>query len=257
LHGAAQGGSGAGERGLIKSLRKSIEVLEAVAVSERPLSVAEIASLAGLARPTTHRIAQTLVSHGYLVQSAVDSKLSIGLRVLPLAASALDNNRMRVEALPHLQDLAQRTGMRVNLGVLCGDAVMYLAGVEKPSLPTIYSRFGRTAPVHCCSLGKAILAFLPQEEALRIISSRPLSRHTPNTITTKPRLLEDLQATRVRGYAIDAAEHLPMTYCVAAPVLNASYEAVGAVSVSAPSAEAVLAEAGAVRHCAELVSHHL
>jgi DNA-binding IclR family transcriptional regulator len=250
-------GKGDTERDVVKSLRKAMGILEAIAASERPLSVAEIAAGTGLARPTTHRIVQTLVSLAYLAQSPVDSKLTMGLRTLPLAASALDSNRMRIEALPHLQALAQRTGTRVNLGVLCGDQVMYLAGVEKPSLPTIYSRFGKTAPVHCCSLGKAILAFLPKEEALRTLSARPLTSQTPNTITTMSRLLEDMEATRARGYAIDAAEHLPMTFCVAAPIFDGAYRPIGAVSISASSADAVLAEVGAVRHCAELISHLL
>lgn len=246
---------GDADRNVVKSLRRAMSVFEAIAASERPLSVAEIAAATGLARPTAHRIVQTLVSLSYLAQSAVDSKLTMGLRILPLAASALDTNRMRIEALPHLQVLAQRTGMRVNLGVLCDDQVMYLAGVEKPSLPTIYSRFGKTAPVHCCSLGKAILAFLPKDDALRILAARPLASQTPNSITSMDRLLEELKATRTRGYAIDAAEHLPMTFCVAAPILDVSYQPVGAVSISAGAADAVLAEVGAVRHCAELISH--
>lgn len=251
----AHAASGNTERNVVKSLRRAMSILEAIAASGRPLSVAELATSTGLARTTIHRIVQTLVSLAYLAQSEVDSRLTIGLRTLPLAASALDTNRMRIEALPHLQALAQRTGMRVNLGVLFDNQVMYLAGVEKPSLPTIYSRFGKMAPVHCCSLGKAILAFLPKKDALRTLAAWPLTRQTPNSITSMDRLLEDLEATRARGYAIDAAEHQPMTFCVAAPIYDISYQPVGAVSISAGSADAVIAEVGAVRHCAELISH--
>jgi len=251
----AHAASGNTERNVVKSLRRAMSILEAIAASGRPLSVAELATSTGLARTTIHRIVQTLVSLAYLAQSAVDSRLTIGLRTLPLAASALDTNRMRIEALPHLQVLAQRTGMRVNLGVLFDNQVMYLAGVEKPSLPTIYSRFGKMAPVHCCSLGKAILAFLPKKDALRTLAAWPLTRQTPNSITSMDRLLEDLEATRTRGYAIDAEEHQPMTFCVAAPIYDISYQLVGAVSISAGSADAVLAEVGAVRHCAEQISH--
>jgi len=253
----APAASANGDPDVVKSLRKAMGILEAIAASERPLSVAELSAATGLTRPTTHRIVQTLVSLAYLERSAVDSKLTMGLGTLPLAASALDTNRIRVEALPHLHALALRSGMRVNLGVLCDDQVMYLAGVEKPSLPTIYSRLGKTAPVHCCSLGKAILAFLPKEAALRTLAARPLSSQTPNSITSMSRLLEDLKATRSRGYAIDRAEHLPMTFCVAAPVFDNAYQPVGAVSISAGSADAVLAEVDAVRDCTELISHLL
>ena len=81
---------------------------------------------------------------------------------------------MRIEALPHLQHLAHVSGERTNLGVLHKNKVLYLAGVEKPTLPTIYSRFGKTAPAHCCSLGKAILAHLPERQVHELIRAEPL-----------------------------------------------------------------------------------
>ena len=77
--------------------------------------------------------------------------------MLRLAASLLDSSLIRLESLPHLENLARITGERVNLGILHRHQMLYLAGVEKPSLPTIYSRFGKTSPAYCSSLGKSIL----------------------------------------------------------------------------------------------------
>ena len=159
------------ERSAVKSLRKALTVLNAVAGADRPLTVAEVAINAGIARPTAYRFVQTLVAAGYLMQDPADGRLSVGFAVLPLASSLLDRNRMRVAALPHLQALAQQTGERANLGVLYRDRVMYVAGVEKPALPTIYSRFGKSAPAHCSSLGKAILAYLPEAELRALLDA--------------------------------------------------------------------------------------
>jgi len=245
------------ERSAVKSLRKALTVLNAVAGAERPLTVAEVAINAGIARPTAYRFVQTLVAAGYLAQDPSDGRLSMGFAVLPLASSLLDRNRMRKEALPHLQALAQQTGERANLGVLYRDRVMYVAGVEKPALPTIYSRFGKNAPAHCCSLGKAILAFQPEAEVRALLARRPLVAFTPNTITSPAGFAKDLAETRARGYAIDRAEHALGSSCVAAPIFDADNRPVGAIGVSGRELEPLIKHQELVRHTAEVISHHL
>ena len=229
------------ERSAVKSLRKALTVLNAVAGAERPLTVAEVAINSGIARPTAYRFVQTLVAAGYLAQDP-------GL---------LDRNRMRKEALPHLQSLAQQTGERANLGVLYRDRVMYVAGVEKPALPTIYSRFGKNAPAHCSSLGKAILAFLSEVEVRALLARRPLVAFTPSTITNAALFAKELEKTRERGYAIDRAEHAPGSSCVAAPIFDAENRPIGAIGISGRDLDLLIKHQELVRHTAEVISHHL
>jgi len=245
------------DRSAVKSLRKALAVLNALANAERALTVAEVAISAGIARPTAYRFVQTLVAAGYLAQDPADGRLSMGFAVLPLASSLLDRNRMRKEALPHLQTLAQQTGERANLGVLYRDRVMYVAGVEKPALPTIYSRFGKSAPAHCSSLGKAILAFEPETEVRALIARKPLTAFTPNTITNPAVFAKELTETRLRGYAVDRAEHAPGSCCVAAPIFDANNRPIGAIGVSGRDLDALVKHQELVRHTAEVISHHL
>jgi DNA-binding IclR family transcriptional regulator len=245
------------ERSAVKSLRKALTVLNTVAGAERPLTVAEVAINSGIARPTAYRFVQTLVAAGYLSQDPADGRLSMGFAVLPLASSLLDRNRMRKEALPHLQSLAQQTGERANLGVLYRDRVMYVAGVEKPALPTIYSRFGKSAPAHCSSLGKAILAHLSEVEVCALLARRPLAAVTPATITNSADFAKELEDTRERGYAIDRAEHALGSYCVAAPIFDANNRPIGAIGVSGRDLEPLIKYQELVRHTAEVISHHL
>jgi IclR family acetate operon transcriptional repressor len=167
----------------------------------------------------------------------------------------LDTNRLRLEALPHLQSLANLTGERTNLGILHQNRVLYLAGVEKPSLPTIYSRFGKTAPAHCCSLGKAVLAHLPEKEVQAILAAQPLIAQTPNSITSMARFLEELKTTRQRGYASDQREHIVNSCCVAATIFDGQGRAVGAIGISARDLEPLLAHIPVLRHTAEIISH--
>jgi IclR family KDG regulon transcriptional repressor len=241
----------------LKSLHKALAILEAVATAEKPPRVAEVAVRNGISRPTAHRIVQNLISAGYLRQDPESGRLAIGFSVLMLSASLLDSNRMRLEAIPHLQSLSKLTGERTNLGMIHQNKVLYLAGVEKPSLPTIYSRFGKTAPAHCCSLGKAILAHLPEAEVQALLAAEPLYAQTANSITSMPHFLEDLEATRRRGYAIDREEHMPSSCCVAATIFDGQNRAVGAIGVSGRHVEQLLAHVDVLRQTAELISHKL
>jgi len=247
--------AGDDDRNAVKSLRKAMTVLNVVAAADRALTVAEIAVRAGIARPTAYRFVQTLAAEGYLAQNPVDSRCSIGFAVLPLAASLLDQNRLRIEALPHLNALAQQTGERANLGILYRDRLLYIAGVEKPALPMIYSRFGKTAPAQCCSLGKAILAYWSEPEVQALIARQPLKAYTPASITEPAPFMTELAETRARGYAVDRAELVLGSYCIAVPIFDARNRPVGAIGLSGRSLDPLIAHASLVRQTAELISH--
>ena len=240
----------------VKTLKKALGLLQFIAASDRPITVAAVALGAGVSRPTAHRLCQTLVTEGFLSQDEVSGRLSIGYGVLPLAASHLDNNRLRLESLPHLNTLAQLTKQRVNLGVLFRKEILYLAGIEKPSLPMIYSRFGKTAPAHCCSMGKAILANLPKEDVNDVFSSKPI-QETSNSITDFATFEKELSTIRKQGYAIDHEEHLMRTFCVGFAIFNGHGEIVGAISVSGPNLDVILENLENIRYTAELISHLL
>ena len=241
----------------VKTLGKALTLLDVVAGSEHPPTVSELALKAGLTRPTAHRLVQTLIAAGFLQQNPLDNRLTIGFAVLPLASSLLDRNRLRLEALPHVQALAQKMNERVNLGILNRNRVLILAGGEKPSLPTIYSRFGRTVPVHCCALGKAMLAFLPVGEMLDIVKAHPLTARTPKTITTMAALLDDLEGVRARGYSIENGENSPTSCCVGVPIFDNRDRPIGAISVSARALEPLVKNIGDALRTAELISHIL
>lgn len=245
------------DRSAVKSLRKALAVLNVLANADRPLSTADLAIQAGIARPTAYRFVQTLVAAGYVTQDPIDGRLSIGFAVLPLASSVLDRNRMRLEALPHLHRLAEQTGERTNLGILYRDRVLYIAGIEKPALPTIYSRFGKSAPAHCSSLGKAILAYMPEPDVRELVERQPLAGFTAETITTVPRFIKELAETRARGYATDRAENMPGSYCLAAPIFDAGNRPIGAIGLSGRALDPLIEHSDMVRHTAEVISHHL
>jgi DNA-binding IclR family transcriptional regulator len=240
----------------VKTLRKALTILDAFAAAERPLTVAEVAIMTGITRPTAHRLVQTLVAEGFLSQDPRDGRISPGYSVLQLAGRLLDSNRLRLEALPHLENLAKSCGERSNLGILHRGQLLFLAGVEKPSLPTIYSRFGKTAPAYCVSLGKAILSELPPALLDAYLAGQQLLRRTPNTITQESALRKELAKVKRQGFAVDREEYLTGTFCVAATIL-VDGDPAGAIGISGRSLDALMAHVEAVRHTAEVISHVL
>jgi DNA-binding IclR family transcriptional regulator len=245
------------DQALGKSLQKGLAIIEAVSRADGPPRIAELAIGLGISRPTVHRVVQTLIAQGYLTQDPTSGRLSVGLSVLPLSASVLNRNRLRLEALPHLQSLATLTGERANLGVLYRNRILYLAGVEKPTLPMIYSYFGKFAPVHCCSLGKAIMASLPEAEVRDVLAAEPLHAQTPGSITDPQSFSTELKTIRRQGYATDNEEHVIGSCCVASPIFDGQNRPVGAIGVSGRSLLPLLNHVDAVQRTAELISHVL
>lgn len=240
----------------VLTLVKALDVLEAVA-QDSGMTVAEIAGKVGLNRTTTHRLVQTLRQLNYLQPAPGGRGFEVGMKLLPLAARQLDSNRVRLAALPQLNALAQEAGERANLGVLFDGELLYLAGVEKPSLPNMYSRFGKLAPIHCSSLGKAIIAQYPEAEVRAVLGTKPLVRQTENTIVDIDALLGDLAETRKRGYAFDNQEHLANTFCIAAPVFDGGPLPCAAIGITGSNRDRVLSMADKVKLAAEVITHML
>src|SRR5690606_7357405 len=96
----------------VKTLGKVFSLLDAIAGADYPPTISEVAVKVGVTRPTAHRLVQALVAGGFVERSPLDGRLAIGYGVLPLAASQLDRNRLRIEAIPQLQLLAERTNER-------------------------------------------------------------------------------------------------------------------------------------------------
>jgi len=245
------------EVGYVKTMAKTFRILEIIGQSSEPMSIADVATTTGIPRPTAHRFIQTLLILGYLEQSIVDKRVKIGLKLLPLTANVLDNNKLRLSALPYLQKIAQKTNHRVNLGVIVENRVLYLAGIEKPNLPNIYSYFGKTAPVHCCSLGKAVLAYLSEDEIIEICQTDNLRPMTNNSILTIDKLLGELEETRIRGYAIDNAEHNINEFCVAVTIFGINHKPVGSLGLSSRSLEHLHKEVDILKETTEIISHIL
>ncbi len=131
-----------------------------------------------------------------------------------------------------LQDRFQET---VNLAVLDDNMAVYIEILESNHAFKISAQIGGRDYPHCTSLGKAILAFLPDQEVEAIAAATGLPRLTDRTITSIERLREELEVIRTRGYSIDDGENEEGARCIGAPIFNRRGQVVAAISISGPA----------------------
>jgi DNA-binding IclR family transcriptional regulator len=218
----------------VPALRKGLAVLEALASAEA-LSMIEVQRRAGLNKTMTFRILRTLVETGYVVHDPETRRYALGLRLLEFGSAV--TNRLDIVSLsqPLIAELWEAFDETVNLGVLTDQRIAYVAMIESRQGLRMSARPGSRDPLHSTSLGKAMLAFLPDARRDRLIAaSLPLARLTPKTIVDHCALLAELDVTRARGYAIDDEENETGAICVGAPILNGEGEAIAGLSISGP-----------------------
>jgi DNA-binding IclR family transcriptional regulator len=214
---------------VIQSVDRAIRVLTALQGARR-MSLSELATRLQLAPSTTHGIVRTLVEHGMVVQERGSGRYQLGPAVLRLGNVYLDTLELRAKAIPWAEDLARRTGLAVRTGVLLIDDVVIIHHEPRPDGSRQMPEVGIVIPVHASALGKAMLAFLPDDEE-RVLQAGTLRSMTGETITSSRDLLEELNEVRSTGIAVEADEAVIGESSLASPVFDSSGTAVGAIAV--------------------------
>jgi len=222
-----------GQGSLVQSVHRAVSILELLA-QEGELGVTELGRRLGVHKATASRLVATLAGHGLVGRNPATDKCRLGIGLAHLAGTALAGLDLVRQARPALEDLAERTEETVNLAVLDGDLVLNVDQITGPRSIVSMSWVGRRTPYHCTSNGKVLVAFLPEAERERLLSS-PLERETANTVVEPERLRAQLAEVRARGYAQTVEELEEGLNAVAAPVRRSDGEVIAAVSVAGPA----------------------
>lgn len=245
------------------SLLRGLALLTCLARERRELGLSELAGLSGLDKATTHRLARTLVSAGYLTQHPTTRSYSLGLHVLDLGFSFLASLDVRQLALPYMRSLTERLGATVSLSILVDREVLYIERLSAhPVQVAVDVRIGSRLPVHCTSMGKALLAALPKTECRKIVPRLRLDAWTPKTVTSVAKLDKILDEVRTSGYALNDEETALGLRSIAAALRDRFGRPVAALNVAFSAAEytmddLVLAAAHPVLEATEALSKHL
>lgn len=198
------------------------------------MSLAALTRRAELSKPSVYRLMNTLEEFDLVTRDPASQLYRPGPRLFELAHQGLEQIELRHIAAPELDALREATNETVHLAILDRGEVVYIDKRESNHTIRMISAVGRRVPVHCTSLGKAMLPFLLEDERHALIRARPLVPATKYSLTDPEALERDLAEIRVRGYSLDLEEHEVDICCVGAPVFDHTGNPVAAISVTMP-----------------------
>jgi DNA-binding IclR family transcriptional regulator len=242
---------------VIQSVDRAIRILAALQGARR-MSLSELAGRLELPPSTVHGIIRTLVDHGMVTQERGSGRYQLGPAVLRLGNVYLDTLELRSRAVTWSEELARRSGFAVRTGVLLGDDVVIIHHEPRPDGSRQMPEVGIVIPAHASALGKALLAFLP-DDAKRLLDGPALRSMTGETVTDPALLAAQLDQVGTSGIALESDEAVLGECGAAAAVFDATGLAVGAVGVVVPSNEWPVNDGvvDAVRSTARTISREL
>ncbi len=219
---------------VVQSLDRALSVLSVLAI-EGGMTLTELARATEQSASTLYRLLRTFERHGVTEFDAAGQLWFIGAGAHRLGAAFLRRTNVVERARPALQSLMAQTGETANLGIERRGQVVFVSQVETHSAIRAFFPPGTESPMHASGIGKVLLAFLPDSQRARWLRDHPLTGFTPATHTDRAALVDDLNAIRARGYALDDEERTEGMRCIAAPIFDGFGLPIAGLSVSGPT----------------------
>jgi DNA-binding IclR family transcriptional regulator len=211
-------------------LGRAAALLNAFTETEPVLSLGQLTERTGLPRSTTHRLAESLVTIGWLERDLAGYR--VGMRLFEVGALVINVNRIRDSASVWMQEAHELSRNAVHLAVLDGFDVVYLDKVCSRELD-VPSRIGGRMPAYCTALGKAILAFASESD-IELLIRDGLRARTARTVVAPAVFRASIAETKIVGVAFEYEEAVLGVSCVAAPI-RGSGRAIASISITGPS----------------------
>jgi IclR family pca regulon transcriptional regulator len=219
----------------IEALARGLEVITAFRPGQPSMTLAEVATAAGLARPTARRILLTLAELGYVRTDGRDYTLTP--RVLDLGVAYVRSTGLWDVARPHLQRLVARTHESCSIAQLDGSDIVYVARVAVPKIVGLSVQIGTRFPALPTSLGKVQLAALSPDELEAVLAQPSRSGLTPRWQPGRAERDAELREVRARGWALTDEQLALGIRSVAAPLRDGSGRVIAGVNVNCHAAE--------------------
>ncbi|RQG93100.1 IclR family transcriptional regulator [Natrarchaeobius halalkaliphilus] len=220
------------DRGEIQAVARAFGIVETLTELDGA-GVSELARAVELPKSTVHNHLRTLERTEYVVRE--DGEYRTGLKFLQISETARNQHELYQVARPEVDHLAEKTGEISALLTEEHGRGVFLYRSRGSEAARIDTRIGDRVPIHCTALGKAVLAFLPDDRQDEIIDRHGLTAVNANTITDPRTLAEELELIRERKIAYDDEERLNGLRSVAAPILSGSGAVIGSISVAGPT----------------------
>ena len=218
---------------LATTVQKAFRLLEILG-EKQPARPSEIVKQLALSRSNVYRLFSTLQEMGY-IEKDIDLKYNLSFKIFILGNTVLRRNQLSDVARPYMARLAEIGKENVNLGVMYEQKVLYIEKIESPHYLKLDPPIGRTDPLHCTALGKALLSGLTDREIETFLKSTKLIPYTKKTITD-PKLLDRvIRNVKREGYSVDLEELNDGIHCMGAPIRDVTQRVIAAISISAPA----------------------
>ncbi|MAB98733.1 MAG: IclR family transcriptional regulator [Pseudomonadaceae bacterium] len=218
-----------------RSLR-ALLLLDAIAQSDSPLSLAQLSHRLDTPKATLLRMVQAMERLGFLLREEDEKSYLLGPRSGQLGLHLLRNGVVMQRHRLILEALVRKLGETCNLTALDGSQVIYIDRVETTEPLRLHVEPGTHVPLHCTASGKLFLAEMPVADREQLLTCIPLLAQTSRTITDTGLLQAELERIRSRGVGIDSEEFVAGMVAVAVPIRDAQGRCVAALACHAPTA---------------------
>ena len=220
---------------MIKSLDRGLEILFILA-EHKSKGVTELANELQVDKSTVFRLLETMEKRNLVQQDKTTAKYKLGIGLLHISEGLVKNLDIINVSKPTLKQLMDSTKESVHLCTFANDKVYVVDQVKSDQIMKVSATIGHEEPIYCSSVGKCILAYLPDETKNRIIDGVQFIPYTEKTKVSKEALMEEIQLIRKKGYALDDEEVSVGVCCIAAPIYNHRGEVKSSIGISGPSA---------------------
>ena len=220
---------------------KALDVLDMVAGAGRPVRFSELLADSVFPKATLYRFLQTLTNQGMLMLDPDRGTYTLGVRLVRWAHAAWAQSSLAPVARPYLDVLSAETAETIHLAQMDQGQVLYVDKRNAARPVEMFAQAGKVGPAYCTGVGKAMLAYLSDDELQAAIDRQSFHRFTSSTYDTPAKLRAELRLIRERGYAFDREEHEPGIICIAVPILTRAGRVIGALSVTSTTQRTNLA----------------
>ena len=219
----------------VPNLERALTILEHLSQCFEGLTQAEICSEFGYPKNSVYRICSSLVDRGYLQKNNDNQKFTLTRKLLAVAYGALTDDDLLELALPEMRLIRPEIKETLLVGTLLDEEGLVLAELAGTHHFNFRVERGARFYLHCTAPGKAILAFLPEDEQERYLDAIDYQVFNERTHKNKKSLKKDLDEIKARGVAYDYAEQLDGCHCVSAPIFDQQGYPVAAIWTTGPS----------------------
>jgi len=218
----------------VNTVFRAFRLIEFLGAPNSEYSLTELSKKLDLSVGAIHRITNTLIQIGYLVKDEKTKKFRLTPKWLPIGFGILASLEIRKIALPYLKQLYKEIGETVSLVVRDGDDVIYLERLITQDLIGFNIRAGLRRPMYPNSMGKAILAFLPDNEQREIIKRTIAKSNGTGEPLDTDTILKELNQIRERGYAVNKVQYSGGALAISVPILNHQGQPIAGINVGFP-----------------------